>query len=209
MERGQVQDMMYHYFLSMYDDPIKWKHCSHYWPFVRGIHRSPADTPHKGQRTLMFSLICAWTNSWANNREDASDLRRHRAHYDITAMTNFEWQNTAAYHKWTLVSRQSQWRHWKKKVVNLTTVTGGTVNCHSDTSDDKVVTSVEVQWRLIRTWQKLFSPQPLNHWHISVDITMTAFSLALISAIISWVPSMYNMWLPKFQTFYIALWLQK
>ena len=35
--------------------------------------------PHKGRRcgTLMFSLICARTNGWVNNRE-AGDLRRHR-----------------------------------------------------------------------------------------------------------------------------------
>ena len=33
----------------------------------------------------MFSSICAWTNDWANNL-DAGDLRRHRAHYDVTAM---------------------------------------------------------------------------------------------------------------------------
>ena len=34
---------------------------------------------------LLFCLICAWTNGWVNNR-DAGDLRRHRAHYDITVM---------------------------------------------------------------------------------------------------------------------------
>ena len=34
---------------------------------------------------LMFSLIYAWTNGWVNN-QDADDLRRHRAHYDVTAM---------------------------------------------------------------------------------------------------------------------------
>ena len=34
---------------------------------------------------LMFSLICAWINSWVNNR-DSSDLRHHRAHYDIIVM---------------------------------------------------------------------------------------------------------------------------
>ena len=30
------------------------------WPYVRGIHRSPVNSPHKGQwrRALMFSLIC-------------------------------------------------------------------------------------------------------------------------------------------------------
>ena len=34
---------------------------------------------------LMFSLICAWTNSWVNNR-DAGDLRRYCAHYDVTVI---------------------------------------------------------------------------------------------------------------------------
>ena len=34
---------------------------------------------------LMFSLIYAWINGWANNRE-AGDLRRHRAHLDVTVM---------------------------------------------------------------------------------------------------------------------------
>ena len=35
---------------------------------------------------LMFSLICAWINGWINN-PDAGDLRRHRAHYDVTGMS--------------------------------------------------------------------------------------------------------------------------
>ena len=45
-------------------------------PFVRGIHRSTVDSPHKCQwrGALMFSLLCAWTNGWANNL-DAVDLR--------------------------------------------------------------------------------------------------------------------------------------
>ena len=66
---------------------IKWKHFPRYWPFVRGIHRSPVNSPHEGQwrGALMFSLICARINSWVNNGE-AGDLRRHRAHYDVTVM---------------------------------------------------------------------------------------------------------------------------
>ena len=54
--------------------------------FVRGIHRSPVNSPHKGQwrGALMFSLICAWMNACVNR--DAGDLRCHRAHYDITVM---------------------------------------------------------------------------------------------------------------------------
>ena len=69
------------------DDVIKWKHFPRYWSFVRGIHRSPVNSPHKGQwrGALMFSSICAWTNGWVNNR-DAGDLRVRRAHYDVTAI---------------------------------------------------------------------------------------------------------------------------
>ena len=71
----------------LHDDVIKWKHVPRYWPFAPGIHRSPVNSPHKGQwrGSLMFSLICAWINGWANNRE-AGDLRRHRAHHGVTVM---------------------------------------------------------------------------------------------------------------------------
>ena len=73
--------------MHYHDDVIKWKHFPRYWPFVRGIHRSPVNSQHKGQwhRTFMFSLICAWINRWVNNRE-ADDLRRYRAHYDVIVM---------------------------------------------------------------------------------------------------------------------------
>ena len=58
-----------------------------YWPFVRGIHRSPVNFPHKGQwrGDLMFSLICSCTKGWVNS-SDAVDLRRNCAHYDVTVM---------------------------------------------------------------------------------------------------------------------------
>ena len=64
--------------VPMHDDFIKWKHFPRYWPFVRGINRSPVNSPHKGQwrGALMFSLIWARINGWVNNGE-AGDLRRH------------------------------------------------------------------------------------------------------------------------------------
>ena len=70
-----------------HDDVIKWKHFLRYWPAVRGIPRSPVNSPHKGwwRRALMFSSIFAWMNGWINTRE-AGDLRRHLAHYGITVM---------------------------------------------------------------------------------------------------------------------------
>ena len=61
---------------STHGDVIKWKHFPRYLPFVRGIQRSPVNSPHKGQwrGALMFSLICVWINGWVNDRE-AGDLR--------------------------------------------------------------------------------------------------------------------------------------
>ena len=54
-----------------HDNVIKWKHLQRYWCFVRGIILSPVDSPHKVQwpGALMFSLMCAWTNGCANNRD--------------------------------------------------------------------------------------------------------------------------------------------
>ena len=72
---------------TWHDDVIKWKHFPRNWPFVRKIHRSPVNFPHKGQwrGALMFSLIYVWINDWANNRE-AGDLRRQHGHYDVIVM---------------------------------------------------------------------------------------------------------------------------
>ena len=70
-----------------HNDVFKWKHFPRYCPFVRGIHRSPVNSPHKGQwrGALMLALICARIDGWVNNRE-AGDLKRHCAHYDVTVM---------------------------------------------------------------------------------------------------------------------------
>ena len=63
------------------------KHFPRYWPFVRRIHRSSVNSPHKGQwgGALMFTLICSWINGRVNNRK-AGDLRCHHAHYDAIVM---------------------------------------------------------------------------------------------------------------------------
>ena len=47
----------------------------------------PGEFPAKDQwrGVLMFPLIRVWINGWENNRE-AGDLRRCRAHYDVTVM---------------------------------------------------------------------------------------------------------------------------
>ena len=72
---------------KMHDAAITWKRFPRYWPFVRGIHRSPVNSPHKGQwhGALMFYLICAWTNCCVNNRA-TGNLICHRAHSAVAVM---------------------------------------------------------------------------------------------------------------------------
>ena len=87
----QNERFICHMMSKNHDDVIKWKHFPRYWPFVRGIHRSPVNSAHKGQwrGALMFPLICVWINGWVNNRE-AGDLRRKQAHYDVIVMLCFK-----------------------------------------------------------------------------------------------------------------------
>ena len=84
------RDLHLHIYLHIHYDVIQWNTFPRYWSFVRRIHRSPVDSPHKGQwhGALMFPLICAWPNSWANNR-DAGDLRPYRSHYNVTVMFRY------------------------------------------------------------------------------------------------------------------------
>ena len=55
--------------VTTHADVIKWKPFPRYWPFVRGIHRSPVNSPHKGQwrGALMLSLVSSSINGWVNN----------------------------------------------------------------------------------------------------------------------------------------------
>ena len=61
-------------------------------------HRWMVNSPHKGQwrGALMFCLVRAWTNSWANSG-DADDLRRHRAHDDVTVIS-WLWSESLEFH---------------------------------------------------------------------------------------------------------------
>ena len=105
---------------KIHDDVIKWKHFPRYSPFVRGIHRGPVNSPHKGQwrGALMFSFICTRINGLVNNG-GAGDLRRHRAHYDVIVMYTAEW-------RLALIPTQTNldvtgFPHWKETVTGLFT----------------------------------------------------------------------------------------
>ena len=114
---------------AWHDDVMKWKHFPSYWPFVWGIHRSPVNSPHKGQwrGALMFSFIYTWINDWVNNRE-AGDLRRHRDYYDVVVMgavlTADMWKKSCAQvtshylnQCWHIASKL--WRNTSKRIFYL------------------------------------------------------------------------------------------
>ena len=80
------------------DDVIKWKHLrvnGHLCEEFTGARwiPGPVNSPRQWRGPLMFSLICVWINGWLNTRE-AGDLRRYRAHHDVTVM-HWTWHAVA------------------------------------------------------------------------------------------------------------------
>ena len=111
-----------------HDDIIKWKHFPRYWPFVRWIHRSPVDFPHAGQwrEALVFSLIYAWTNGWANNR-DAGDLRQKwpslPAHMCVTRPRWVKYPNVISYHLFAKMVRMYMYVHFPNEKLFSSIIT--------------------------------------------------------------------------------------
>ena len=114
----------------IHDDVIKWTHFPRYWLFVREIHRSPVNSSQKGQwlGALMFPLICAWINGWANSRE-AGDLRHYLAgplgHHCNNFITTAPYKG-ALVKVWLIVFEKCIYRLYmtcKNEVINLCTLT--------------------------------------------------------------------------------------
>ena len=129
-------------FILCHDDVIKWKHFPRNWPFVRKIHRSPVNFPHKGQwrGALMFSLIYVWINDWANNRE-AGDLRRQHGHYDVIVMSLFFRSSTKSRNSVSsiivlgadpIVDTYHKPPDWYKKCLDCLFVIGDVEGCNSE-----------------------------------------------------------------------------
>ena len=68
-----------------HNDVIKWKHFPRYWPFIRGIHRSPVNFAHKGQwRGALMGFFYLRLNKRLSKQS-----RGYRAHYDVTVMISY------------------------------------------------------------------------------------------------------------------------
>ena len=146
--------------MECHDDVIKWKHFPRNWPFVRGIHRSPVNSPHKGQwrGALMFSLICV-----RNNNREAGDLRRQRGHYDVIVMVHIihihmhihihiHWSGWDTF--WLIEIRSRQDRLFSNRKRVLLSVHGWYFVCY-----------FPQQSRFLRTGGSGGSPKPLTPHH--------------------------------------------
>ena len=103
---------------SYHDDVIKWKHFPRYWPFVRRIHRSPVNSPHKGQSrgALMLSLICALNKQLSKQAWGwwlKSPAGPFWPHCNVT--TNKKWLKY--YHKWVLLKLNSSPIYYDELIV--------------------------------------------------------------------------------------------
>ena len=127
-----------------HDDVIKWRHFPRYWPFVRGIHRSPVNSHYKSRwrGALMFSLISTWTNGWVKNRE-AGDLRRHRP-----IVTSLQWIGSPWINEEQLLTRL-----YSHQISNLSSIIN--LKCYIDVcliSDSGSVNVVEYSYCTYRTF---------------------------------------------------------
>ena len=78
--------------------------------------------PAKASDTELWCfLICVWKNGRVNNRE-ASDLRRHRAHYDVTVMELIDGMADGRWGISSLMCTRTWWTAFSK-LNHSTTIT--------------------------------------------------------------------------------------
>ena len=148
----------------LHDYVIKWKHFPHYWPFVRGIHQSQLNSPHKGQwcGALMFSSICAWRNGWVDNCE-AGDLRHNRTQYDVIVM--YQQGNVTCHGTWKQCSSSQSWGWVNWPGFNMVMPTGLLTTTWSSTSSSKISIYIVSNSNLN---QMQLAWKCLVYWHVKV-----------------------------------------
>ena len=129
-----------------HDDVIKWKTVSALLALFEVNSPVSGEFLSQSQRrkALMFSLICAWTNGWANQPE-AGDMRCHRAHYYITVI-----HTTTMMNFWTLV------RLWPVNVYPHTTCMGDLWGTYRSRLKNKGLRHIRCVFQEHRAWCRHF-----------------------------------------------------
>ena len=95
-----------------------WRHqmktIPRYWPFVRGIHRWPMDSPYIGQwrGALMSSLFCAWKKRLSKQRRRLFETPSHWLwHHCLTNTTINYTSQLITLTSYSYGMRYMIWRH--------------------------------------------------------------------------------------------------
>ena len=96
----------------IHNDVIKWKHFPRHWPFVKGIHRSPVDSPHKGQWRWAFIFFDLLLNKRLNKQSGRRWFKISRlfAQTFVQAQIKIKHQSSASLnfvrgpHRWPVIS---------------------------------------------------------------------------------------------------------
>ena len=108
------------------DGVIKWRQFPRYWPFVRGIQRSPVNSPHEGQwrGALTFSLIYAWTNGYDVTVMIYPDLRHHMTGLGHDGLTHWSLGNGDPRHQIAMSQwwPRCSWVNIKNDIVRVTSI---------------------------------------------------------------------------------------
>ena len=149
-------------------DVMTWNHFPRYWSFVRGIHRSPVNSPHKRQwrGASMFSL-----NDWVNNRE-AGDLRCHRAHYDVIVMAYWRHDMETFSVLLALMWRESIHRPTVDFSHNVPSMRSFNV-CLSHWSRDKIADISQAGYSNVFSWMKTYEFRLIFYWSLSLRVQLT------------------------------------
>ena len=163
-----------------HDAVIKWKHFPRYWPFVWGIHRSPVNSPHKGQWRGI--LMYAWINGWINNRE-ARDLRREFSfpgtHFTDTFFITIQlrWKFRCTTNKESLQSQVVV------KLYSTSQFIYSADQCHASAIEVPLdfVRSHRPSWIMSPEHQKCSnSLMTIEHWQIQVFVVMSVATDGLV-----------------------------
>ena len=90
-KQSKLQQFSDIYFMSltkrMIDAVKTWKHFPHYWPVVRGIHRSAPLTKASNMDLWFFSLLSSSSCRWFETSYCSSAWWRHRTETNIFRVT--------------------------------------------------------------------------------------------------------------------------
>ena len=132
-----------------HDDVIKWKYFPHYSTFVRWIHRSQVNSPHKGQwrGTLMFSLICALIKPFSKQ--------------------SWGW--------WFATPSRSLWRHCNNHVLEMKPPDAYTIRLLTLWGPDKIVVISKTTFSNTFSWMKIYEFRLRFHWSLFLRVQLIIF----------------------------------